>query len=760
MKNKKNIIAQSIEKSFAKIAPIWPLQNYIAGNSLAGFTSLQFEDAVKEATKLFGLNKISKGLESVNIHSIKWLKPFFDISQATIKMPLREQGLYFSFKNLLIYDQKLHQNEIAKKEFIKNLPKNSEEAIVEILEKLNVKNEEISSIIDVLVVILPGFAGHINYRANWDRGGDFKIYPASQTDFIALRLVIAYLVLGDKKQILEHLKQPVSKKKLEENRFKLKKIKDTEIKFRKNLFSDIKKNIAKLNLRSSKIEEHKLIKAQMVFCIDVRSEAIRRSIESTGSYETYGFAGFFGVPVAISQFDCDDSGASCPVLIKPTHTIKECHHPSYSKNKFHNFQEKRANKGKESLNIVKNFYQSLKYSFGSPFILAEALGLWCGIWMGFKTFAPKFTLKAKNKAISFIKPNIITLPKIDEENKEIDQKFMSKIGFSLQEQCGYALNALKMMGLTSKFAKIVILCGHGAKTENNAYASALDCGACGGRHGGVNAKILAAILNKQEIRKFLEENNIVIPQKTYFVAALHNTTNDEISIYEDKTLNIKYANEIYSIKSDLKRAQILNSQERLAQIDPFCKKPQEMVHKLASDWSQTRPEWGLAKNAAFIVGPRNLTKDINLESKSFLHSYNYEIDEDGSCLETIMTAPMVVAHWINSQYFFSTFDNVVYGSGSKITQNITGKIGVMQGNSSDIYSGLALQSVFKDDKKAQHEMIRLNCVICAPKKMIDNVIKKHENLQELIKNEWIFLSCVENDNIYELNNEFLWQNQQ
>jgi hypothetical protein len=161
------------------------------------------------------------------------------------------------------------------------------------------------------------------------------------------------------------------------------------------------------------------------------------------------------------------------------------------------------------------------------------------------------------------------------------------------------------------------------------------------------------------------------------------------------------------------------------------------------NWSEVRPEWGLARNAAFIVGPRELTKEMDLDGRCFLHSYRWDIDEEGKLLETILTAPMVVAQWINSQYLFSTLDNVNYGSGSKITQNVVGKLGIMQGNGSDLMQGLPLQSVNKTDDLTYHEAIRLQVIVYAPRSRIDSIIEKNPILNTLFFNHWVILVAID-----------------
>ena len=171
--------------------------------------------------------------------------------------------------------------------------------------------------------------------------------------------------------------------------------------------------------------------------------------------------------------------------------------------------------------------------------------------------------------------------------------------------------------------------------------------------------------------------------------------------------------------------------------------PVEETARRSQDWSEVRPEWGLASNAAFIIGPRRLTKALDLEGRCFLHSYDWVKDEQLTSLETILTAPMVVAEWINTQYLFSTINNVTYGSGSKVTHNVTGKIGVMQGNSSDLMHGLPLQSVNAKDALNYHQPQRLLTIIYAPRKNVSEIINRQEILKTLFFNAWVHLIVIE-----------------
>lgn len=485
--------------------------------------------------------------------------------------------------------------------------------------------------------------------------------------------------------------------------------------------------------------------AQMVFCIDVRSEPFRRSIEKLGYYETLGFAGFFGLPVSINDYDNEKKKDSCPVLLKPRFSIYE---KPVAANE-HCIEHHK--KGKAFKKHISRVYQQLKYNFSTPFTLVESLGVWCGITMLLKSCIPLFARRLYKDFDELICPPIQTQPVF-----ELDL-FDQEVGISLKEQTAYAEMALRLMGLTDNFAKLIIFCGHGSSTQNNPYASALDCGACGGNQGGKNAQLLASILNKTAVRRALAENGINIPQDTEFYGAQHDTTTDEVEIYYSNVSQSIHQNILEQLRIDLKAAKHNNNLGRISQLKATAPAQKDIARRSA-DWSETRPEWGLARNAAFIVAPRQLTKNINLEGRCFLHSYDWSQDKEGALLETILTAPMVVAQWINTQYLFSTIDNVAYGSGSKITHNVTGKIGVMQGNGSDLMHGLPLQSVMSNDDTPFHEPQRLLTIAYAPREIVSELIEKQDVLKTLFFNEWVHLVVIDpiNHLFYRLEKTNTW----
>jgi uncharacterized protein len=767
--NIKTLIANAAEI----IAPLWSMQTIIARNPLQCIESLNFEDAIAIGeTLLTGTSDMTGNASSeVNREMVKWCQVFLDEGQATITMPEREKGFYHAWSVLAPFDNKLRS--YKKNEWLLSLPCEAEEAIFFCLKRLTIPDEQIEEYLKYLLAELPGWAGYIKWRTEWQNKEVGLKNPITLTDFLAVRLVItcaiekdyqkrelkkeAIFIISSKEsterkaadvkdrdegiasaifeersladalcsrpipdEIVKVAKKDASHSKALDKEF-FKELKRKEEKYLQTLLKLAIPEVVKLNKRKEPLSKPD---AQIVFCIDVRSEPFRMRIEREGNYETFGFAGFFGLPVSIHSYNTDQVKDCCPVLIKPGYEVFE--EPISEENERISYHEK----GRSFLIMCRGFYQDLKYNFATPFALVETLGLWCGFWMAIRTIMPISSVKFKQVIQEKLKPTLETLPRID---------------IPLPNQIIFGESALRMIGLTKNFSRLVVLCGHGSQTENNPYASALECGACGGNHGGPNGKILATILNSYEVRAALLEKGIAIPDDTLFLGAEHNTTTDEVVIYDRGIVNITHKEIAEKLKADFIKAGIVNSQYRCRTfgLDTSPINAKKHVLRRSSNWAEVRPEWGLARNAAFIIGPRNLTKDLDLEGRCFLHSYKWEEDEGGKSLETILTAPMVIAEWINTQYFFSTLNNIAYGSGSKITHNVTGKFGVMQGNGSDLMQGLPLQSVNINDDHCYHEPMRLQVVVYAPRSRLESIIEKHAILQTLLFNRWVILVAID-----------------
>ena len=253
-------------------------------------------------------------------------------------------------------------------------------------------------------------------------------------------------------------------------------------------------------------------------------------------------------------------------------------------------------------------------------------------------------------------------------------------GFSVSEKATFIENGLRAMGLTNNFGRLIVLCGHGSETDNNPYFGALDCGACGGNPGDANARVFAAMANHPDVRCIVKENGLNIPDDTWFLPAKHNTTTDRVTFYDRKNFP-KAMRKIYSLlMEDLEKAGAQQALERCRRIPraPTNISPEKAfahVEERSMDWASSRPEWGLAGNAAFLIGRRSLTKGLDLGGRVFLHSYDPIADPEGGILEKIMTAPLIVGEWINTGYYFSGVDPWHYGSGSKVIHNVVGRCG-------------------------------------------------------------------------------------
>lgn len=465
-------------------------------------------------------------------------------------------------------------------------------------------------------------------------------------------------------------------------------------------------------------------RAQIVCCIDPRSEGLRRHLEAVGDYVTHGFAGFFGLPLryrAIGSQSID----LCPVLVAPSIEMAESPVPGAEA------AAERRLAGEQARALAAHSFESTREGPLSAFLLAEAGGMFAAPMIAAKTLAPVQFQRLRRWVSRRLSPDAPTSIRTDPTaNAMCDE-----------EQTLFAETALRTMGFTRDFAQIVVLCGHGSTTENNPHASALDCGACGGNRGAISARAAVAILNRPEIRSRLSERGIEIPFATWFVAAEHDTAVDRVTLLDTHLVPDQHAKALGDLAVDLERAGVSLAEERSAALPrSSTRHAVAEVATRSADWAEVQPEWGLARNAAFIVGPRAMTATVNLERRAFLHSYDSSADPDGAALETILTAPMVVAHWINAQYYFSTVDPQIYGAGDKTVHNIVAGIGVTEGSGYDLKLGLPMQSVFEGGRP-YHEPIRLLGVVQAPLDLIERVITRNPVLRDLFDGGWVHLAA-------------------
>ena len=708
-------LQKHIEESWSLITPFWPLKNMVSTNPLFGLINHSFNDAFARSKSAISSSITDDKILMANKQTMQWCQLFFDEGQATIAMPYKKLGLYQAVIRLEHYSQA--DGHIL--DIISKLPDNAYEAVAFLVDALLLKESDRVEVFSYLLTSLSGWSSYIAYIAD-SRKDDF--YKFIKIDYLAVRLLHAYIynVQLKKRNLIVNTKQ------VEDH---LQRIQASEQEYDEIFLKSIIKSVASIGTS-------KPGKIQFLFCIDVRSEQIRRVIENEGSYQTFGAAGFFNVPIAVHDVLLGQKFNTCPVFVKPSHTIKNqllCNRQECAV-----YQE-----AKVSFKIIFDaIYKALKYTFTAPFALVEVLGPWSICWMFICSFFSVKSAKLKNFFSRKEAVKDCTWPAIEKDKQGH--------GMTLEEQAMYAKNLLQSIGLvrSEAFGSLIVLTSHVAVTTNNAVEALLNCGACGGNSGLVNAKVMASILNQVEIRKKLAQGGIVIPDHSYFIAAEHNTTTHKVLLYDSQ--------EFKKVDVDIKQEldQLLHNVTQKLQQKSLPK-----AVRRSSDWSEILPEWGAAKNTALCIAPRSITQDIDLQGRVFLHSYDYKVDETGKCLDSILQGPLVVAHWINAQYLFSSLEPVLYGSGSKVTQNVIGKLGVMQGNMSDIMTGLSLQSLYKRADSLYHEPIRLRVVIQAPLSTVLKIIQKHTILHNLCKNQWIFLFCInpKDNQMYQLSQELIWQ---
>ncbi|MEP7116919.1 MAG: DUF2309 domain-containing protein, partial [Acidobacteriota bacterium] len=461
---------------------------------------------------------------------------------------------------------------------------------------------------------------------------------------------------------------------------------------------------------------------QAVFCIDVRSEVFRRALEASApSVQTLGFAGFFGVPMDYQPLGAPTARPQLPGLLAPRLRASDTGLGTEA-------EERRA----RYLDLAAA-WNSFKKDALSTFTFVEALGI---TYAG-KLIGDSFGLRA---GYGFDSAGLSR--EMDAARKPRLIGWANGGALDLDARCELAAGMLRGMSLTREFARIVVLAGHGSATRNNPHATGLDCGACCGQTGEVNARVAAALLNDTEVRQGLAQRGVHLPDSTWFVAALHNTTTDEVALFDLAELPPSHREDLDTLRSWLEEAGARTRTERARRLGLEGVDRSELhrvMRARTTDWAQVRAEWGLANNAFFIVAPREHCRHVDLQGRAFLHEYRHEEDEGGAVLELIMTAPMVVAHWINFQYYASTVDNARYGSGNKVLHNIVGgHLGVFEGNGGDLRIGLPMQSVH-DGERYVHTPLRLSVFIEAPRSAIDGVLNKHANVRALVANGWLSL---------------------
>lgn len=691
--------------------------------------------------ELFDRQNSSNWSRLVEDETSKHCAAHYDQGQAVWRSRQQELSLYAAWHSVAKHDRSFGIRGVASfRKLVSRLPRDPHEALVALLNHLGVPTEMWSDFLLCEALTMPGWGAWTRYQKqeaekNGEENDDFAGLLAIRLSYqVALSIQfdfqVDWLSIWERySSLVEQTKQPNDQDLL---RYAI--LKASEIAFRKRVLERL--TIERDRSTQSKFQKRSL--AQMVFCIDVRSERIRRKLEATSNeIETFGFAGFFGLPIEFVELGAEDGSSQVPVLISPQFKVHEevDHADKHAKSE--------TIKRRATIRFFRKAWADFQKSAVSSFAFVETTGLFYGLKLIARTLRVGGTSKKQFDAVS----------KADRHRLSPSLCGLDQLGIDSSKQAEMAESILRGIGIIRDFGRFVVLCGHGSQVENNPLKAGLDCGACGGHSGEPNARFAAKLLNQRSVRRRLAKRGIVIPNDTYFLAASHNTTTDEIEFFDTHNVPASHRGDLDELNAFARSASAKTRKERLAVLPG--PDTGDLIRR-SQDWSEVRPEWGLAGNATFIAAPRKMTSSSSLSGRAFLHSYDYNNDPEFAVLEQIMTAPMVVANWINMQYYASTVDPIHFGSGNKTVHNVVGRFGIFSGNGGDLRTGLPWQSVH-DGKQFQHHPLRLLVIIAAPRQAVHSIIAKHPNIASLITNGWVQLTTIEDGNYYRFTEQQDWE---
>jgi uncharacterized protein YbcC (UPF0753/DUF2309 family) len=443
---------------------------------------------------------------------------------------------------------------------------------------------------------------------------------------------------------------------------------------------------------------------QALFCIDDREESYRRYLEfQQPQCLTYGTPGFFGLDARYLPAEGKFPSKICPAPVETTHIVREV--------------------GKRRKERDLHFSKS-SYSFHGGFLLAQSLG--------FFSFIRLFS--------QLIRP--VESPKTSSSNQHMPEDSQLLHDYVTVEIDDRLELLLRSIGLMENLAPLIYIVGHGASSTNNPHYAAYDCGACSGRAGSVNARLVAEWGNNEGVRAELGKRGILIPQETRFVGGLHDTTRDTVTFYDEESLPDLLKLEHAKNKLTFSLAAGHNAKERSRRFESIRQdEKMDEAHRKVGLRSvslfEPRPELNHATNAFCVVGERRLTRNLFLDRRAFLNSYDPKWDAEGTSLLSILKAAAPVCGGINLEYYFSRVDNLRLGAGSKLPHNVVGLIGVSNGIDGDLRPGLPSQMI------EVHDPVRLMMVLQQDRNLVEQQLKSHPPTFRWFELEWIHLVVID-----------------
>jgi uncharacterized protein YbcC (UPF0753/DUF2309 family) len=710
---------------------------------------------------------------------IRLCSVFLDQGMAYWPMPCREKGFYTSVRALLAQPYGLFPRYLTglDEEFRRQecLGFSATDAVLDYLDSQHFPEADWESAIQVELLALPGWAGLMR-RVEEDPGlAPHESVPASLMDFLAVRLSMARV--ASRMGAAESAPQESPLKTQEKRRLsraariydaarvvslsadEVTRLADAEWAAfvgevrtcngleRRRIFHlayelwherEILSGLASHRSYRSAVVVAARPAAQVFLCIDEREESMRRALEEVDpAVETFSSAGYFGVAVDYKGIDDPRGAALCPVVVRPQHAVLEQPRSEDSA-----LLERRRWRRRILGRLMQQSFLSSK-TLVRGWLSTSALGLLSSVPLVGHLLAPRRYAQLRewlNKAFLPEPRTELTLMRNTVQSQGAVTGLLT--GFAAPEKADRVASVLGPAGLARGFARLVVVLGHGSTSLNNPHESAHDCGACGGRRGGPNARLFAAMANRSEVRELLRDRGIEIPADTWFIGGYHDTCSDDVELYDLETLPPTHQADLDRIRESLDKAKARNAHERTRRFESCSMhtSPADAlrhVEERSEHLAEPRPEYGHCTNAICIVGRRNLTRGLFLDRRAFLASYDADQDPDDRSLAAVLDAVVPVCAGISLEYYFSFVDNDRYGCGTKLPHNVTGLVGVMDGHASDLRTGLPWQMV------EIHEPVRVLFVIETAPDRLMKIVNASPSLKQLVENRWIRVATID-----------------
>ncbi|MEY4929687.1 MAG: hypothetical protein RI909_411 [Bacteroidota bacterium] len=457
---------------------------------------------------------------------------------------------------------------------------------------------------------------------------------------------------------------------------------------------------------------------QAMFCIDDRECSLRRYLEHQDpTCETFGTPGFFGVEFFFQPDHGKFYTKLCPAPVNPKFLIKEI--------------------GVRRKNERDAHFTKHSHSLFRGWMITQTLGFWSAFRLFINIFKPSMGPATASSFKHMDQFSKLTIENKKPEHRENDLQ----VGFTIEEMATRVEGLLRSIGLLTNFSSLVYVIGHGSSSVNNPHFAAYDCGACSGRAGSVNSRVVCHMANDPAVRALLKDKGIVIPDETQFIGGLHDTTRDEVMFFDVDLLTPRSKELHHKNEQVFLEALDLNAKERSRRFESIdshrsAKSIHEKIRIRSVSLFEPRPELNHATNSLCIVGRRDLTRHLFLDRRSFLNSYDYTTDPDGKILLGIIRPLGPVCGGINLEYFFSRVDNQKLGAGTKLPHNVMGLFGVANGIDGDLRPGLPSQMI------EVHDPVRLLLVVEHFPDVVLQVIQKQADTYEWFINDWVYLVAI------------------